>query len=176
MKPKTGSTGRRDLRRRRMPSSASAAVRRGVGASSDACRVNACIPKQMSPTLITMVIAASAMLFPDPVISVATAPFATHPEVDRAASSLWDLISEDPNYSKLTACLKVADPSIAAALAGSGEDPLTLFAPKDSAFHQHDWENYSSPDGISEILASGTIFDSRCRTLMIANLRQALTP
>lgn len=72
--------------------------------------------------------------------------------------NLWDAISGDPEYSKLTACLEMADPSVAdllrAASGSAAGQPLTLFAPKDEAFEQPAWRG--SKGG-----KNTTIFDDR---------------
>lgn len=74
--------------------------------------------------------------------------------------NLWDTISGDPDYSKLTECLEMADPSVAdllrAASGSAAGQPLTLFAPKDEAFEQPAWRGGKGGGG-----KNATIFDDR---------------
>ncbi|CAM9636936.1 unnamed protein product, partial [Ectocarpus sp. 12 AP-2014] len=87
--------------------------------------------------------------------------------------SLWDTISGDPDFSKLTACLEMADPSVMDLLKASPgsaatAQPLTLFAPTDMAFEQPAWRKYSGGGGgggggNGEADHNGTIFDDRCQ-------------
>ncbi|CAN0227327.1 unnamed protein product, partial [Ectocarpus sp. 12 AP-2014] len=85
--------------------------------------------------------------------------------------SLWDTISGDPDFSKLTACLEMADPSVMDLLKASPgsatiAQPLTLFAPTDLAFERPAWRIYSGGGGgggNEEADHNGTIFDDRCR-------------
>lgn len=80
--------------------------------------------------------------------------------------SLWDTISGDPDFSKLTACLEMADPFVMDLLKASPgsaatAQPLTLFAPTDLAFEQPAWRIYSGGGGNGEADHNGTIFDDR---------------
>lgn len=78
---------------------------------------------------------------------------------DPKPDNLWDTISGDPDYSKLTACLEMADPSVAELLraipGAAAAQPLTLFAPRDSAFEKPAWR------GGNDNGANDTIFDDR---------------
>lgn len=78
--------------------------------------------------------AAAVMLWSMPSVATALLPIE-----DDGPSNLWDMVSENPDFSKLVACLDMADPSIVEALRASAEYPATLFAPSDSAFEEPDW-------------------------------------
>lgn len=69
---------------------------------------------------------------------------------------MWDAISGDLNYSKLAACLQAADPSLIQALRDSQQNPLTLFAPGDSAFEEPSWDY-----AIGSSANSSTIYDCK---------------
>ena len=93
------------------------------------------------------------------------------PERGGEPSNLWDVISRDPEYSKLTACLQTADPAVEAALRASDVRPLTLFAPKNSAFERPDWAwargasaSASAPAAVGAVVGndnSSSIFNNR---------------
>lgn len=98
---------------------------------------------------------------------VTTAPTPAPTEDD---DNLWDTISADPVFSKLTACLEMADPSVMDLLKASPgsaatAQPLTLFAPTDLAFEQPAWRIYSGGGGSGggnwEADHNGTIFYDR---------------
>lgn len=86
--------------------------------------------------------------------AVAVTAAAAAAAADSKSNSLWDTISGDPDYSKLTACLLMADPSVAELLRAipstAAAQPLTLFAPRDSAFEQPAWRGGKANDTIFE--------------------------
>lgn len=138
----------------------------GSSTSSAPCCVNVRGLKLFGRAFNAAVCATTILLFHNVVGSTAAVlDFKTDLDGTEATASLWDVINEDPSYSKLVSCLTMADPSIASALAGSGEDPLTLFAPKDAAFDEQDWSRAPTmPRNLAE-LANDTIFNSRCGAL-----------
>ena len=90
--------------------------------------------------------------------TTATTTAAPSPSPSPHHDNLWDTISGDPDYSKLTACLEMADPSVAdllrAASGSAAGQPLTLFAPNDEAFEQPAWSGKGGGK-------NSTIFDDR---------------
>lgn len=112
----------------------------------------------------TRIIAAATAVMLWSMTSVATTSL---PIKDDGPSSLWDMVSENPDYSKLVACLDMADASIVEALRASAEYPATLFAPSDSAFEEPDW-GYGvveamavTANNISTTTMDSSIFNSR---------------
>lgn len=145
-------------RRRRLP----LAPAKDVGTSTDRDQVKGDASRQTNRALATTVAGAAAVLFFKSIVPAAAASnIATTTEKNAAAGSLWELVSEDPSYSNLTACLNMADPEIVAALSSSGERPVTLFAPKDEAFSQQDWSKALLSGESDGLLVGNTIFDNR---------------
>lgn len=145
-------------RRRRLPLTPA----RDVGTCVDGNQVKGRASRQANRALATTVAGAAAVLFCKSIVPAAVAfNIATTTEKNDAAGSLWELVNEDPSYSNLTACLKMADPDIVATLSSSGEHPVTLFAPKDEAFSRQDWSRTLLSGESDALPVGGTIFDNR---------------
>lgn len=93
-----------------------------------------------------------------------------------SATTLWDIVSRDPDYTKLTACIQMADPAIRDALSGSDANPLTLFAPKDSAFEHPDWNNRRNRTSDAIFGGDGAADDTTIFSLRCACRRDSFMP
>lgn len=113
-------------------------VLRRAGAASS----SSLFPGSAQLLLLLLSIALLSLTTPAGCVGSTTATAAPSPSPP-LHDNLWDAINGDPDYSKLTACLEMADPSVAdllrAASGSASGQPLTLFAPKDDAFGQPAW-------------------------------------
>lgn len=74
------------------------------------------------------------------------------------SSTLWDVVSTDPDYSMLTSCFEKADPALVDALRRSDEQPLMLFAPSNCGFQESDWSRRLDT---SSVAGNNSIFHLR---------------